>query len=86
MEQFYLYAREESCQSGGVPHGVIIAGHTPTIIKETFAYNMGNVFQYYDKAKDCMFYDIDCGCVFRNREPNAKLACICLDDSKIFYI
>jgi len=86
LEQFYLYAREESCQSGGVRHGTIIAGHTPTIIKERFAYNMGNVYRCYDDAIDCIFYDIDCGCAFRNREPDAKLACIRLEDEKIFYV
>lgn len=86
LEQFYLYAREESCQSGGVMHGTIISGHTPTIIKENFAYNNGDVFRYYDKEKDCIFYDIDCGCSFRSRESNAKLSCIRLEDEKIFYI
>lgn len=44
MEQFYLYAREESCQLGGVLHGTIIAGHTPTIVKESFAY----IFEKYN--------------------------------------
>ena len=88
VEQFYLYARDESCQSGGIQHGTIIAGagHTPTISKESFAYNKGNVFQYYDEAKDCIFYDIDCGCTFRNKKPDAKLACIRLEDEKIFYL
>ncbi|MFG6370101.1 MAG: metallophosphoesterase [Lachnospiraceae bacterium] len=86
LERFYLYAREESCQFGGVHHGTIIAGHTPTIIKGHFAYNKGNVFRYYDIAKDCTFYDIDCGCVFRNKHPDAKLACIRLEDEEIFYI
>lgn len=85
-EQFYLYAREESCQLGGVPHGTIIAGHTPTIAKDSFAYNDGDVFRYYDKEKDCIFYDIDCGCAFRNRHADAKLSCIRLEDEKIFYI
>lgn len=55
MEQFYLYAREESCQLGGLLHGTIIAGHTPTIVKESFDYNAGDVFRYYDKEKDCIF-------------------------------
>lgn len=86
QEEFFLYAREESCRSGGVPHGTIIAGHTPTITRDSFAYNMGNVFRYYDKERDCIFYDIDCGCVFRNRRTDAKLACIRLEDEKIFYI
>ena len=48
-------------------HAVIVAGHTPTILKGAFSYNAGNVFRYYNKAKDCVFYDIDCGCVFQNR-------------------
>lgn len=86
LEQFYLYAREESRQSGGVQHGTIISGHTPTIVKESFAYHDGNVFRFYDEEKDCIFYHIDCGCVFRNRESNAKLSCIRLEDEKIFYI
>lgn len=86
LEEFYLYAREESCQLGGIPHGMIISGHTPTIVKGRFSYNKGNVFRYYDKEKDCIFYDIDCGCVFRSWEADAKLACIRLEDEKIFYV
>ncbi len=86
LEQFYLYARKESCQLGGKTHGMIIAGHTPTIIKDEFFYNKGDVFRYYDKEKDCVFYNIDCGSVFRDKTTGAKLACIRLEDEKIFYI
>ena len=86
LEQFYLYAREESCQLGGKPHGMIIAGHTPTIIKGGFFYNKGKVFQFYNKDNDCVFYNIDCGSVFRRQSLEAKLACIRLEDEKIFYI
>ena len=86
LEQFFLYAREESLQSGGAAHSTIIAGHTPTTVRESFAYNAGNVFRYYDAGKDCAFYDIDCGCVFRNRDLEARLACIRLEDEKIFYV
>lgn len=86
LEQFFLYAREESIQSGGAAHSTIIAGHTPTIVMESFAYNTGNVFCYYDAARDCVFYDIDCGCVFRRRNQQAKLACIRLEDEKVFYV
>ncbi|MCM1258136.1 MAG: metallophosphoesterase [Roseburia sp.] len=85
-KEFYLYAREESCQFGGVEHGIVIAGHTPTIAKGTFAYNGGKVFRYYNKEKDCIFYDIDCGCVFRSKYPEAKLSCIRLEDEQIFYL
>lgn len=86
IEEFYLYAREEGCQLGGIRHGIIIFGHTPTVAEEKFAYNGGNVFRYYDPEKDCVFYDIDCGCVFKNIRCDAKLACIRLEDEKIFYI
>lgn len=86
LEEFYLYAREESYQLGGKQHGMIIAGHTPTIATEGFTYNKGKVFRYYDKEKDCIFYDIDCGCVFRSWEPDARLACIRLEDENIFYV
>lgn len=86
LEEFYLYAREESYQLGGRQNSIIIAGHTPTIAKGTFAYNKGNVFKYRKEEMNCTFYDIDCGCVFRNRERDAKLACLRLDDEKVFYV
>ena len=86
LQHFYLYAREKGYQRGGKQHGMIIAGHTPTLIKGEFPYNEGKVFRYYDKEKDCIFYDIDCGCVFRELEPDAKLACLRLEDEKVFYV
>lgn len=36
MEQFYLYAREKSCQLGGVPYRTIIAGYAPAILYNFF--------------------------------------------------
>lgn len=86
LQHFYLYAREKAYRTGGKRHGMVIAGHTPTIIKGEFTYNKGNVFRYYDKEKDCIFYDIDCGCVFRGLEPDAKLACLRLEDEAVFYV
>lgn len=85
-EEFYLHARVEGYLLGGKRHGLIIAGHTPTIVEGEFTYNGGDVFRYYDEEKDCIFYDIDCGCVFRELYPKAKLACIRLEDEKIFYV
>lgn len=85
-EEFYIYAREEGYQLGGKKHGMVIAGHTPTIIKGRFTYNRGNVFRFYNRKKDCIFYDIDCGCVFREWEQSAKLACLRLEDETVFYI
>lgn len=86
LGQFYLYARKEICRLGGKTHGMIIAGHTPTIIKDEFFYNKGDVFRYYHKNKDCVFYNIDCGSVFRDKIIEANLACVRLEDEKIFYI
>lgn len=86
IEEFYLYARDDAYMCGGIPHGMIIAGHTPTTAYEEFPYNDGNVYRMYDEELDCIFYDIDCGCAMREIKKNAKLACIRLEDEKIFYV
>lgn len=85
-EKFLLYAREESITEGGVKGFTILAGHTPTCIEGTFAYNHGEVFKYYNEAKDCTYYDLDCGSFMRDKYDDAKLACMRLDDNKIFYV
>lgn len=85
-EAFYLYARDDAYMCGGIEHGMIIAGHTPTTAEEEFPYNDGNVYRMYDEEQDCIFYDIDCGCAMSKIRPNAKLACIRLEDEKIFYV
>lgn len=85
IEDFYLYAREDALRFG-IKHGTVIFGHTPTVAEGTFAFNDGEVFKYYNKKTDCTFYDIDCGCVFKKIRIDAKLACIRLEDEKIFYI
>ena len=84
-EEFELYARENAYTSGGDKNAVIIAGHTPTLVKDTFVYNDGQVFKHFDPKNRCTFYDIDCGCVYKRADPRAKLACIRLDDYEIFY-
>ncbi|CCZ03903.1 putative uncharacterized protein [Eubacterium sp. CAG:603] len=86
VEDFYLHARDDAYMCGGVEHGMIIAGHTPTIKYEEFPYNNGNVYRMYDESLDCIFYDIDCGCVMGSVQENAKLACIRLEDEKIYYV
>lgn len=85
-ESFYLQAREEGYLLGGKEHGLIVAGHTPTIIPGTFTYTGGSVFRYYNAEKDCVFYDIDCGCAFRDQDPRGRLACIRLEDERIYYV
>ena len=83
---FYLYAREDAYREGGIEHGMIIAGHTPTVIPGTFVFNDGRVFRHYDEAKDCIFYNIDCGCVLRQKYPNGRLACIRAEDARQYYV
>lgn len=83
---FNLYARDNAYTEGGRRRTTIIAGHTPTLVKGEFSYNNGNVFEYKNDELQCMFYNIDCGCCFRNKDPRGKLACIRLDDKQIFYI
>ena len=86
LEEFYLQAREDGYRLGGKPCGMVVAGHTPTIIPGEFSYNEGRVFRYYDEEKNCVFYDIDCGCAYRRKSPWGRLACIRLEDERIFYV
>ena len=88
MEQFYIYARNEAYTVGGVKGAVIIAGHTPTIVNGMPMFTGGEVYRFYDKKKGCTFYDIDCGCGFKDSErfKNGRLACIRLEDEQVFYV
>ena len=86
LEEFYLEAREEAYLLGGMPHGMVVAGHTPTLIPGEFPFNEGRVFRYYHEEKDCIFYDIDCGCAYRWKDPWGRLACIRLEDERVFYV
>lgn len=86
LEDFYLYARDDAYMCGGIKHGMIISGHTPTTADEEFPYNDGNVYRMYDEELDCVFYDIDCGCAMNKIRENAKLACIRLEDEEVFYV
>ena len=86
VESFYIYAREDSLKYGGQKDSTIIFGHTPTVIKGGF-YNNGYVYKYIDSKKNCTFYNIDCGKVYYSEKyTNAKLACIRLEDKRVFYI
>ena len=86
-EEFYMNARGDGFTNGGIMHGMVVAGHTPTIKEEEFAYNDGWVFRKYDEERDFLFYDIDCGCWMRYiGKENARLACLRLEDEKVFYV
>ncbi|MEY8336959.1 metallophosphoesterase [Lachnospiraceae bacterium 62-35] len=86
LEDFYLKARDDAYLYGGVEHGMIIAGHTPTTAEYELPFNHGDVYRVYDEEMDCIFYDIDCGYAWKEVSPEAKLACLRLEDEKIFYI
>lgn len=83
---FFLKERDRAYTEGGIKDGMVIAGHTPTLVEGQFVFNNGNVFRYYDRKNNCIFYDIDCGCVFQKWDSRSKLACIRLEDEKIFYV
>lgn len=86
-EEFYMNARGDGFTDGGIMHGMVVAGHTPTTKEEEFAYNDGWVFRKYDEERDFLFYDIDCGCWMRyTGKKNARLACFRLEDEKTFYV
>jgi serine/threonine protein phosphatase 1 len=85
VEDFYVWARDEAISCGGKEHTTIISGHTPTISEGIF-YNKGKVKRIVDEERDCIFYNIDCGCVFGAHYKDARLACIRLEDEEIFYV
>lgn len=84
--KFYLYSRGESFQRGAIEHGMVIAGHTPTILPDAFCWNDGRVFRRYNEQDDCVYYYIDCGCVYRRQYANARLSCIRIEDEAVFYV
>lgn len=84
IEEFYIYSRDDAYFSGGVSHSTIIAGHTPTILKEELTYNDGQVYTFCDEETDCTFYDIDCGGVYGY--PNSNFVTIRLEDEQLLYL
>ena len=78
----YIYGRCESYSKDTI----IVAGHTPTIFYDEFAYNNGNVYKSYNKKLNSMYINVDCGCAYNNQYHNAKLACIRLEDMKEYYV
>lgn len=85
VEDFYLHARNEAIDYGGKENAIIIAGHTPTIV-EGYFYNKGRIYHFHDDKRNCDFYDIDCGAVFKTSDKSAHLACLRIDDMKEFYV
>lgn len=83
IEMFYMWARDESVLMGGEPDTTVVFGHTPTIT-DTLYNNCGKVFRANLDHK--RFINIDCGYVFKKFDKYANLACIRLDDEKIFYL
>lgn len=86
LEDFYLRARDDAYIYGGVEHGMILAGHTPTTAKYELPFNHGKVYRAYDEGMDCIFYDLDCGYGFKESSREARLACLRLEDMRTFYL
>lgn len=86
VEDFYLNARDDAYMCGGKKDCVVISGHTPTVFEDEMPYNDGFVYSFYDDELNCRFYNIDCGCAYKEKYSHAKLACIRLEDEEIFYV
>ena len=85
-ESFYIYSREDSLYYSGLKNTIIVSGHTPTVASGKF-YNNGNICKHVDSKNNCIFYNIDCGISYRSSKcQEAKLACIRLDDEKVYYV
>ena len=91
LETFYIWARDEGLEFGGEKGSTIVFGHTPTIFRDTSMYQEGKVFEV-ESPDGRRFINIDCGLVYKKNYPddlegrNGNLACIRLDDEKIFYL
>ena len=86
VEDFYIYARDEAYMGGGKKDSIIIAGHTPTISSGHVTYTGGRIYKSYNEKKNCTFYDIDCGIVFRKTHNKGNLACLKLEDESEYYL
>ena len=88
INEFFIWARDEGIRYGGAKDSTIIFGHTPTIFTEELFYNGGKVWYHENPKKNCRFFNIDCGLVYGKYDGvhNANLACIRLDDEKVFYL
>lgn len=79
---YYIYAREESF----FRDSIVITGHTPTVLEKEFSYNNGHIYKKYNNELNSEYINIDCGCVYRKKYKNARLACLRIEDLKEFYI
>lgn len=87
LHDYNLYARGECVYSAKDLKGyTIIAGHTPTIFESELVYKKGKVFTKYNRNNRCIYHNIDCGSVYRNKYTDAKLACYRIDDGEIYYV
>ena len=84
-EIFCTSARSEALFVGGKRDTTVIAGHNPTIIKGDF-YNSGRILRHERPEINSVIYDIDCGAGFLEKCSIANIACIRLEDEKIFYL
>ena len=88
INEFYIWARDDAIIYGGAKDSTIVFGHTPTIFPSEIFYSGGRVWYDENPKKNCRFFNIDCGLVYGKYDGvhNANLACIRLDDEKVFYL
>jgi len=74
-QDFLLWAREEYMNQSSNHEEIIVSGHTPTFYMTKSDKSQATVF----KDRNKIF--IDCGCAYGGR-----LACVRLNDLKVFYV
>jgi hypothetical protein len=72
------------CDRKKVCHEEAVPGESGSL--KWIPFNHGRGYRVYNEKADCTFYDLDCGYGFRENNPEARLACMRLEDEKIFYI
>lgn len=88
INEFYIWARDDAIIYGGAKDSTIVFGHTPTIFSGEIFYDGGRVWYDENPKKNCRFFNIDCGLVYGKYDGvhNANLACLRLEDEKVFYL
>ena len=88
IKEFFIWARDDAIRYGGAKDSTIVFGHTPTIFTDELFYSGGKVWYHENPKINCRFFNIDCGLVYGKYDGvhNTNLACIRLEDEKVFYL
>lgn len=88
-EEICLWSREEFYNGPGIRGYITVFGHTPAMAMNHLNKKEKNAKNIFNRAKiwhsdDGNKINIDCGASFR--EYGGRLACLCLDNKREFYV